>query len=153
VDEGAAAAGGVLPETDRCTAGDMVVFDALRDAFSHGWLPDGSFAVVKPEPMSPPQESYVGRLVHRQPPHVVVVVRRGGGAEDAEEEGGGGCRRRKTGIDTLTPRPGSPSSPCHPCTTHPCTRRGTSPEQERESETKRRKKGKEKEKIQGKNRK
>jgi hypothetical protein len=32
------------------------VFDALRDAFSRGWLPDGSFATVKPE-------SYDGSLL------------------------------------------------------------------------------------------
>ncbi|KAG8060041.1 hypothetical protein GUJ93_ZPchr0002g26080 [Zizania palustris] len=30
-------------------ADDMVVYGALRDAFSSGWLPDGSFAAVKPE--------------------------------------------------------------------------------------------------------
>ena len=33
-------------------ADDMVVFGALRDAFSRGWLPDGSFAAVKPEPLA-----------------------------------------------------------------------------------------------------
>ncbi|KAK3144075.1 hypothetical protein QOZ80_4AG0308490 [Eleusine coracana subsp. coracana] len=32
-------------------ADDMVVFGALRDAFAFGWLPDGSFAAVKPEPL------------------------------------------------------------------------------------------------------
>lgn len=32
-------------------ADDMVVYGALRDAFSCGWLPDGSFAAVKPEPL------------------------------------------------------------------------------------------------------
>ncbi|KAL6633858.1 hypothetical protein ACP70R_026529 [Stipagrostis hirtigluma subsp. patula] len=35
-------------------ADDMVVFGALRDAFSRGWLPDGSFAAVKPEPPASP---------------------------------------------------------------------------------------------------
>ncbi|CAL5056787.1 unnamed protein product [Urochloa decumbens] len=40
-------------------ADDMVVFGALRDAFSRGWLPDGSFAAVKPEPPpSPPDSPY-----------------------------------------------------------------------------------------------
>ncbi|KAM0836620.1 hypothetical protein ACQ4PT_062202 [Festuca glaucescens] len=38
-------------------ADDMVVYGALRDAFSCGWLPDGSFAAVKPEPL--PSSSYV----------------------------------------------------------------------------------------------
>nr|ANT96646.1 ERF1 [Stipa purpurea] len=33
---------------------DMVVYGALRDAFSCGWLPDGSFAAVKPEPLPSP---------------------------------------------------------------------------------------------------
>ncbi|MCP6508432.1 hypothetical protein NL478_27085, partial [Klebsiella pneumoniae] len=33
---------------------DMVVYGALRDAFSYGWLPDGSFAAVKPEPLPSP---------------------------------------------------------------------------------------------------
>nr|ABQ52686.1 ethylene-responsive factor [Thinopyrum intermedium] len=36
---------------------DMVVYGALRDAFSCGWLPDGSFAAVKPEPLPSP-DSY-----------------------------------------------------------------------------------------------
>ncbi|GJM86329.1 hypothetical protein PR202_ga02179 [Eleusine coracana subsp. coracana] len=36
----------------------MVVFGALRDAFSRGWLPDGSFAAVKPEPLASPDSSY-----------------------------------------------------------------------------------------------
>ncbi|WVZ74358.1 hypothetical protein U9M48_022560 [Paspalum notatum var. saurae] len=38
-------------------ADDMVVFGALRDAFSRGWLPDGSFAAVKPEPVASPDDS------------------------------------------------------------------------------------------------
>ncbi|XP_062226331.1 ethylene-responsive transcription factor 2-like [Phragmites australis] len=40
---------------------DMVVLSALRDAFAYGWLPDGSFAAVKPEPPLPlpsPDSSY-----------------------------------------------------------------------------------------------
>ncbi|GJN21731.1 hypothetical protein PR202_gb09241 [Eleusine coracana subsp. coracana] len=41
-------------------ADDMVVFGALRDAFSRGWLPDGSFAAVKPEPLASPDSSYYG---------------------------------------------------------------------------------------------
>ncbi|XP_047077673.1 ethylene-responsive transcription factor 1-like [Lolium rigidum] len=40
-------------------AEDMVVYGALRDAFSCGWLPDGSFAAVKPEPVLSP-DSYDG---------------------------------------------------------------------------------------------
>nr|QYY53029.1 ERF3.10 [Aeluropus littoralis] len=40
-------------------ADDMVVFGALHDAFSRGWLPDGSFAAVKPEPLASP-DSYAG---------------------------------------------------------------------------------------------
>uniref|UniRef100_J3LFE8 AP2/ERF domain-containing protein n=1 Tax=Oryza brachyantha TaxID=4533 RepID=J3LFE8_ORYBR len=40
-------------------AEDMVVYGALRDAFSSGWLPDGSFAAVKPE--SP--DSYDGSSI------------------------------------------------------------------------------------------
>jgi EREBP-like factor len=37
----------------------MVVFNMLHDAFSCGWLPDGTFAAVKPEePVSSPPESY-----------------------------------------------------------------------------------------------
>uniref|UniRef100_A0ACD5YV68 Uncharacterized protein n=1 Tax=Avena sativa TaxID=4498 RepID=A0ACD5YV68_AVESA len=40
-------------------AEDMVVYGALRDAFSCGWLPDGSFAAVKPEPLLSP-DSYDG---------------------------------------------------------------------------------------------
>nr|ABQ52687.1 pathogen-inducible transcription factor ERF3 [Triticum aestivum] len=36
---------------------DMVVYGALRDAFSCGWLPDGSFAAVKPEPLLPSPDS------------------------------------------------------------------------------------------------
>ncbi|KAF8765508.1 hypothetical protein HU200_008657 [Digitaria exilis] len=39
-------------------ADDMVVFGALRDAFSRGWLPDGSFAAVKPEPPGSPDCPY-----------------------------------------------------------------------------------------------
>ncbi|CAN6245373.1 unnamed protein product [Urochloa humidicola] len=39
-------------------ADDMVVFGALRDAFSRGWLPDGSFAAVKPEPPASPDSPY-----------------------------------------------------------------------------------------------
>ncbi|CAL4967946.1 unnamed protein product [Urochloa decumbens] len=39
-------------------ADDMVVFGALRDAFSRGWLPDGSFAAVKPEPPPSPDSPY-----------------------------------------------------------------------------------------------
>jgi len=39
-------------------ADDMVVFGALRDAFSRGWLPDGSFAAVKPEPPASPDCPY-----------------------------------------------------------------------------------------------
>lgn len=39
-------------------ADDMVVFGALRDAFSQGWLPDGSFAAVKPEPLAFPDPPY-----------------------------------------------------------------------------------------------
>ncbi|EES12608.1 hypothetical protein BDA96_06G184100 [Sorghum bicolor] len=40
-------------------ADDMVVFGALQDAFAYGWLPDGSFAHVKPEPaLSPDSHSY-----------------------------------------------------------------------------------------------
>ncbi|KAL6903392.1 hypothetical protein ACP4OV_004205 [Aristida adscensionis] len=38
-------------------ADDMVVFGALRDAFAYGWLPDGSFAQVKPEPLPSPDSS------------------------------------------------------------------------------------------------
>ncbi|CAL5026136.1 unnamed protein product [Urochloa decumbens] len=38
-------------------ADDMVVFGALRDAFAYGWLPDGSFAEVKPEPLPSPGSS------------------------------------------------------------------------------------------------
>jgi EREBP-like factor len=38
-------------------ADDMVVFGALRDAFAYGWLPDGSFAAVKPEPVPSPDSS------------------------------------------------------------------------------------------------
>uniref|UniRef100_A0A0E0KTH5 AP2/ERF domain-containing protein n=1 Tax=Oryza punctata TaxID=4537 RepID=A0A0E0KTH5_ORYPU len=42
-------------------ADDMVVFGAMRDAFSCGWLPDGVFAEVKPEPLlSPDSSSYGG---------------------------------------------------------------------------------------------
>ncbi|KAF7079654.1 hypothetical protein CFC21_083853 [Triticum aestivum] len=41
-------------------ADDMVVYGALRDAFSCGWLPDGSFAAVKPEPLPSPDGSYDG---------------------------------------------------------------------------------------------
>ncbi|KQJ83906.1 ethylene-responsive transcription factor 2 [Brachypodium distachyon] len=37
---------------------DMVVYGALRDAFSCGWLPDGSFAAVKPEPLPSSPDSY-----------------------------------------------------------------------------------------------
>lgn len=40
-------------------AEDMVVYGALRDAFSSGWLPDGSFAAVKPES----QDSYDGSSI------------------------------------------------------------------------------------------
>jgi EREBP-like factor len=36
---------------------DMVVFGALQDAFASGWLPDGSFAAVKPEPPPSPDSS------------------------------------------------------------------------------------------------
>jgi EREBP-like factor len=43
-------------------ADDMVVFGALRDAFSRGWLPDGSFAAVKPEPVASP-DSCIGSLL------------------------------------------------------------------------------------------
>lgn len=39
-------------------ADDMVVFGALQDAFAYGWLPDGSFAHVKPEPVRSPDSSY-----------------------------------------------------------------------------------------------
>ena len=39
-------------------ADDMVVFGALRDAFSRGWLPDGSFAAAKPEPPASPDCPY-----------------------------------------------------------------------------------------------
>ncbi|KQK00586.1 ethylene-responsive transcription factor 1 [Brachypodium distachyon] len=39
-------------------ADDMVVYGALRDAFSCGWLPDGSFAAVKPEPLPSSPDSY-----------------------------------------------------------------------------------------------
>ncbi|KAL5215956.1 hypothetical protein ABZP36_007357 [Zizania latifolia] len=39
---------------------DMVVFGAMRDAFSCGWLPDGVFAEVKPEPLLSPDSSYDG---------------------------------------------------------------------------------------------
>jgi len=39
-------------------ADDMVVFGALWDAFSRGWLPDGSFAAVKPEPPASPDSPY-----------------------------------------------------------------------------------------------
>ncbi|OEL28987.1 hypothetical protein BAE44_0009991 [Dichanthelium oligosanthes] len=39
-------------------ADDMVVFGALRDAFSRGWIPDGSFAAVKPEPPASPDSPY-----------------------------------------------------------------------------------------------
>jgi hypothetical protein len=63
VDEGGTVAVKVLPETDQCTAGDMVVFGVLRDAFSRGWLLDGSFAIVKPEPMSLSSESYDGSCI------------------------------------------------------------------------------------------
>jgi EREBP-like factor len=38
-------------------ADDMVVFGALLDAFAYGWLPDGSFAAVKPEPVPSPDSS------------------------------------------------------------------------------------------------
>ncbi|XP_066337117.1 ethylene-responsive transcription factor 2-like [Miscanthus floridulus] len=38
-------------------ADDMVVFGALQDAFAYGWLPDGSFAHVKPEPARSPDDS------------------------------------------------------------------------------------------------
>uniref|UniRef100_J3M041 AP2/ERF domain-containing protein n=1 Tax=Oryza brachyantha TaxID=4533 RepID=J3M041_ORYBR len=41
-------------------ADDMVVFGAMRDAFSCGWLPDGVFAEVKPEPLLSPASSYDG---------------------------------------------------------------------------------------------
>jgi EREBP-like factor len=47
-------------------AEDMVVYGALRDAFSCGWLPDGSFAAVKPEPLSSPDSydgSYLGSFL------------------------------------------------------------------------------------------
>ncbi|XP_062184431.1 ethylene-responsive transcription factor 2-like [Phragmites australis] len=37
---------------------DMVVFGALQDAFAYGWLPDGSFVQVKPEPLPSPDSSY-----------------------------------------------------------------------------------------------
>ncbi|KAM3369472.1 hypothetical protein ACQJBY_017396 [Aegilops geniculata] len=48
---------------------DMVVYGALRDAFSCGWLPDGSFAAVKPEPLLPsPDSCYVGFLEPEMPP-------------------------------------------------------------------------------------
>ncbi|KAF7017919.1 unnamed protein product [Triticum aestivum] len=48
---------------------DMVVYGALRDAFSCGWLPDGSFAAVKPEPLLPsPDSCYVGFLEPETPP-------------------------------------------------------------------------------------
>ncbi|KAG8065597.1 hypothetical protein GUJ93_ZPchr0004g39010 [Zizania palustris] len=39
---------------------DMVVFGAMMDAFSCGWLPDGVFAEVKPEPLLSPDSSYDG---------------------------------------------------------------------------------------------
>ncbi|KAG8082903.1 hypothetical protein GUJ93_ZPchr0014g46604 [Zizania palustris] len=39
---------------------DMVVFGAMRDAFSCGWLPDGVFAEVKPEPLLSPGSSCDG---------------------------------------------------------------------------------------------
>ncbi|NP_001359248.1 Ethylene-responsive transcription factor 2 [Zea mays] len=39
-------------------ADDMVVFGALQDAFAYGWLPDGSFAHVKPEPVRSPDSYY-----------------------------------------------------------------------------------------------
>ncbi|OEL36646.1 Ethylene-responsive transcription factor 2 [Dichanthelium oligosanthes] len=39
-------------------ADDMVVLGAMRDAFAYGWLPDGSFARVKPEPLPSPDDSY-----------------------------------------------------------------------------------------------
>jgi hypothetical protein len=83
VDEGGATAAGVLLETDRCTAGDIVVFGALRDAFSHGWLPDGSFTAAGVQ----------RRLLHRQPPRVIVVDRpRGRRSRRPRRRGGGRWR-------------------------------------------------------------
>jgi EREBP-like factor len=39
-------------------ADDMIVFGALRDAFATNWIPDGSFAQVKPEPLSSSDSSW-----------------------------------------------------------------------------------------------
>ena len=59
---------------------DMVVYGALRDAFSCGWLPDGSFAAVKPEPLLPsPDSCYVGFLEPETPP----ATSPGGSEEEA----------------------------------------------------------------------
>jgi hypothetical protein len=41
--------------------GTLVVFGTLRDAFSHGWLPDGSFAAVKAKPVAS-LDSYIDSL-------------------------------------------------------------------------------------------
>ncbi|KAL5207736.1 hypothetical protein ABZP36_032171 [Zizania latifolia] len=44
-------------------ADDMVVYGALRDAFSSGWLPDGSFAAVKPESPDSYDGSSIGSFI------------------------------------------------------------------------------------------
>ncbi|KAM3242626.1 hypothetical protein ACQJBY_054942 [Aegilops geniculata] len=54
-------------------ADDMVVYGALRDAFSCGWLPDGSFAAVKPEPLPSPGSydgSCLGSFLASPPPEL-----------------------------------------------------------------------------------
>nr|BAK05766.1 predicted protein [Hordeum vulgare subsp. vulgare] len=61
---------------------DMVVYGALRDAFSCGWLPDGSFAAVKPEPLPSPESCYGGFLYPDTPP----ATSAGDGEGDGEEE-------------------------------------------------------------------
>ncbi|XP_047077213.1 ethylene-responsive transcription factor 1-like [Lolium rigidum] len=58
-------------------AEDMVVYGALRDAFSCGWLPDGSFAAVKPEPLLSPDSydgSYLGSFLPSPGPETTDEV-------------------------------------------------------------------------------
>nr|ACG37054.1 ethylene responsive protein [Zea mays] len=74
-------------------ADDMVVFGVLQDAFAYGWLPDGSFVHVKPEPVRSPDSSsyhpcsYDGSpcfgLLDPEPPLTPGTTTPGRGQEEA----------------------------------------------------------------------
>jgi hypothetical protein len=95
--------------------GTLVVFGTLRDAFSHGWLPNGSFAAVKAKPVAS-LDSYIDSLhvtslEEDSEPDTPTSRREAEAASGVASWGGGPLPRRATAAVGASSRQRSSTQP------------------------------------------